>query len=67
MLDQVLDIFNIKPDIDLNLMKKNQNLSNLTSLILNKMQKVFTKYQPEHSISPWRHNYYFSNINGCIL
>ena len=46
MLDQVLDIFNIKPDIDLNLMKKNQNLSNLTSLILNKMQKVFTKHQP---------------------
>ena len=47
MLDQVLDIFNIKPDIDLNLMKKNQNLSNLTSLILNKMQKVFAKYQPD--------------------
>jgi UDP-N-acetylglucosamine 2-epimerase (non-hydrolysing) len=47
MLDQVLDIFNIKPDIDLNLMKKDQNLSNLTSLILNEMQKVFTKYQPD--------------------
>ena len=46
MLDQVLDIFNIKPDIDLNLMTKNQNLSNLTSLILNKMQTVFTKHQP---------------------
>jgi UDP-N-acetylglucosamine 2-epimerase (non-hydrolysing) len=46
MLDQVLHIFNIKPDIDLNLMKKNQNLSNLTSLILNKMQTVFTKHQP---------------------
>ena len=47
MLDQVLDIFNIKPDIDLNLMKKNQNLSNLTSLIIDKMQTVFTKHQPE--------------------
>ena len=46
MLDQVLDIFNIKPDIDLNLMKKNQNLSNLTSIILNNMQTVFTKHQP---------------------
>ena len=33
MLDQVLNIFSIKPDIDLNLMKKNQNLSNLTSII----------------------------------
>ncbi|MDA7801165.1 UDP-N-acetylglucosamine 2-epimerase (non-hydrolyzing) [Candidatus Pelagibacter sp.] len=47
MLDQVLNIFNIKPDIDLNLMKKDQNLSNLTSLILNEMQKIFTKYQPD--------------------
>jgi len=47
MLDQVLNIFNIKPDIDLNLMKKDQSLSNLTSLILNEMQKIFTKYQPD--------------------
>jgi len=47
MLDQVLKIFEIKPDIDLNLMKKNQNLSNLTSLILNEMQSVLTQYQPD--------------------
>jgi UDP-N-acetylglucosamine 2-epimerase (non-hydrolysing) len=47
MLDQVLNIFNIKPDIDLNLMKKDQNLSNLTSSILYEMQKIFTKYQPD--------------------
>ena len=47
MLDQVLDVFNIKPDIDLNLMKKNQNLSSLTSLILIEMQKVFIQYQPD--------------------
>ncbi len=47
MLDQVLNIFNIKPDIDLNLMKKNQKLPNLTSSILNKMQKVLKKFQPD--------------------
>ena len=47
MLDQVLKTFKIKPDIDLNLMKQNQNLSNLTSLILNEMQNVFTKIQPD--------------------
>ncbi len=47
MLDQVLDIFNIKPDIDLNLMKQDQNLTNLTSLILNEMHNVFSKYQPD--------------------
>jgi UDP-N-acetylglucosamine 2-epimerase (non-hydrolysing) len=47
MLDQVLDIFNIKPEINLNLMKKNQNLSDLTSLILTEMKKVFYKHQPD--------------------
>ena len=47
MLDQVLDIFNIKPNIDLNLMKKNQSLSNLTSIILDQMDKVLKKYKPK--------------------
>ena len=47
MLDQVLKIFNIKPELDLNLMKKNQTPSSLTSLILTEMQKIFKKYQPE--------------------
>ena len=47
MLDQVLDVFNIKPDIDLNLMKPDQNLSNLTSLILNEMQNIFSQYLPD--------------------
>jgi UDP-N-acetylglucosamine 2-epimerase (non-hydrolysing) len=43
----VLKIFEIEPDIDLNLMKQDQNLSNLTSLILNEIQNVFSKYQPD--------------------
>ena len=47
MLDQVLDIFQIKPDIDLNLMRQDQNLSNLTSLILNEMQSILKKHQPD--------------------
>lgn len=47
MLDQVLKIFNIKPDIDLNLMKQDQSLSSLTSLILFEMHKVFIKYKPD--------------------
>ena len=46
MLDQVLKTFEIKPDIDLDLMKQDQNLSNLTSLILTEMQNVFTKFRP---------------------
>lgn len=47
MLDQVLDIFNIKPDIDLNLMRQDQELSNLTSSILSEMQSILKKYQPD--------------------
>lgn len=47
MLDQVLKIFEIKPDIDLDLMKQNQNLLNLTSVILRKMQNVFDTYDPD--------------------
>ena len=47
MLDQVLDVLDIKPDIDLNLMKQDQNLSNLTSLILDAMQNVFIQYRPD--------------------
>ena len=47
MLNQVLKEFEIKPDINLNLMKQNQNLSNLTSLVLNEMQNIFSKHQTD--------------------
>jgi len=43
MLDQVLKLFEIKPDIDLNLMKKNQSLPDLTSNVLLKMDEVLEK------------------------
>ena len=47
MLDQVLDTFNIVPDFDLNLMSKNQTLSNLTSKILTQINSVLDSYKPE--------------------
>jgi UDP-N-acetylglucosamine 2-epimerase (non-hydrolysing) len=47
MLDQVLNIFNIIPDIDLNLMKDNQTLSELSSKIITSMGKVFEFYKPD--------------------
>ena len=47
MLDQVLKVFEIIPDFDLNIMKQNQNLTNLTSSILIEMNKVFTKFTPD--------------------
>jgi len=40
MLDQVLKLFKIVPDFDLNLMKPNQNLSNLTGEILNGVTNI---------------------------
>ncbi len=47
MLDQVLNLFEIEPDIDLNLMKKNQELSDITSSILLKMRDVIKKNRPD--------------------
>lgn len=46
MLDQVLHLFNIKPDYDLNIMKHNQDLWTLTSGVLLQMKEVFEKTQP---------------------
>ncbi len=47
MLDQVLKIFKIVPDFDLNLMKQNQNLSEITSLILKKVSSLLNIYKPD--------------------
>lgn len=47
MLDQVLNLFNIDPDIDLDLMKKGQNLSSITSSILEEISKVLEKEKPD--------------------
>ena len=47
MLDQVLDIFQIKPDFDLNIMKHNQNLWSLTSEVLLGIKDVLEKAKPD--------------------
>ncbi|MGQ9617704.1 MAG: non-hydrolyzing UDP-N-acetylglucosamine 2-epimerase [Candidatus Aminicenantia bacterium] len=46
MLDQVLKVFNIKPDFDLDLMKENQSLFYTTAEALKKLEKVLTKVKP---------------------
>lgn len=46
MLDQVLNIFNIKPDYDLNIMKQGQNLDDVTARILTGMSDVLKEVQP---------------------
>ena len=47
MLDQVLDIFNLSPDIDLNIMKKGQDLFDVTSNILLKMRDTLIDNKPD--------------------
>lgn len=47
MLDQVLDLFEIKPDFDLDIMKENQNLWSLTSDILLKTKEVIEQTKPD--------------------
>lgn len=46
MLDQVLELFDIAPDYDLNIMSSGQTLSDVTSSILTKMQPVIDEYKP---------------------
>lgn len=47
MLDQVLNIFDLKPDIDLNLMRNGQTLFDLTSSILHEVRQVLLEHQPD--------------------
>lgn len=47
MLDQVLELFQITPDYDLNIMKPNQTLSGITSEILLKLEPVLQKERPD--------------------
>ena len=47
MLDQVLDSFKISPDIDLNIMKKGQDLFDVTSKILLKIRDVIENIRPD--------------------
>lgn len=46
MLDQVLNFFEILPDYDLNLMKDNQDLYDLTALILKEIKVVLNDFKP---------------------
>ena len=47
MLDQVLDLFEITPDYDLNVMKKNQTLSEVTSRIITNLSAILDEVKPD--------------------
>ncbi|MDD3773477.1 MAG: UDP-N-acetylglucosamine 2-epimerase (non-hydrolyzing) [Weeksellaceae bacterium] len=48
MLDQVMDFFELDADYDLNLMRPNQNLYNLTSDIILGLKLVLEEFQPDY-------------------
>ena len=47
MLDQVLKVFDITPDIDLDLMKPGQDLFDVTASVLLNMREIFRQYRPD--------------------
>lgn len=47
MLDQVLQIFNVKPDFDLNIMKQGQDLTDVTARVLAGLCDVFKECRPD--------------------
>jgi UDP-N-acetylglucosamine 2-epimerase (non-hydrolysing) len=47
MLDQVLELFQIKPDYDLDLMRDNQSLAEISASIFSNLDPVLTDFQPD--------------------
>ena len=47
MLDQVLTIFDVKPDYDLNIMKQGQDLTDVTARVLTGLRDVFKECKPD--------------------
>lgn len=47
MLDQVLVLFGIKPDYDLNLMRAGQDLSDITARVILEMRPVLADFAPD--------------------
>lgn len=47
MLDQVLELFEIKPEYDLNLMKPGQTLNDVTARIIQELKPVLQEFKPD--------------------
>ena len=47
MLDQVLELFDIRPDYDLDLMGRGQNLTDITCNVLTKLKPILNTFQPD--------------------
>ncbi len=47
MLDQVLEVFNIQPDYDLNIMQPGQTLTQITTRAMNGLEEIFIQAKPD--------------------
>ena len=47
MLDQVLGLFELKPDFDLNIMRAGQDLTDVTTAVLTGLRDLFARYKPD--------------------
>ncbi|WP_239255157.1 non-hydrolyzing UDP-N-acetylglucosamine 2-epimerase [Listeria ilorinensis] len=47
MLDQVLDIFNVVPDVDLDIMQKGQTLTDITTRVMEGLHEVISQEEPD--------------------
>lgn len=47
MLDQVSDLFHLKPEYDLNIMKSGQDLTDISTQILQEIKPVLAEFQPD--------------------
>ena len=47
MLQQVFDVFEIQPDVNLNVMKHDQTLASLTSLLIEKISQCLVELKPD--------------------
>ena len=47
MLDQVLNLFGIRPDYDLDLMRDDQSLAEVSAAIFTDLDPVFARFKPD--------------------
>jgi len=59
MLDQVLELFKVKPLYDLDIMSNNQTLSNVTMRIIERFDPIIKKRESSFNYCARRYNYYF--------
>ena len=64
MLDQVLDIFSVTPDADLNVMKERQTLTQITTRVLEGLDGVM---KAGHGARARRHDDNIRCESGCTL